>query len=105
ACLSNTCAPHWADLTNAVRYPGIAALDFQHASHLFGVAKPDPAIYQLFEAATGQRSEEILFFDDRAENVAAAQACGWHAVQILPTHPAVAQIHAACLRYQLSLTS
>ena len=43
-----------------------------------GLAKPDPAIYEAFEAATGLRGPQILFFDDLAPNVAAARARGWN---------------------------
>jgi HAD superfamily hydrolase (TIGR01509 family) len=99
ACLSNTCSPHWADLTNPARYPGIGALDYQHASHLFGVAKPDPRIYRCFEAATGFAPETTLCFDDRADNVLAARAGGWHAVQITDASLPTEQMRAALRHY------
>lgn len=95
ACLSNTYAPHWVDLTNPARYPGIAALAHQHASHLLGAAKPDAAIYQRFETAVGCAPAEILFFDDRRENIDAAVQCGWHAVHITEALSPVPQIHDA----------
>jgi FMN phosphatase YigB (HAD superfamily) len=101
ACLSNTCDPHWNDLTDPAKYPGIAALHHKHASHLFGVAKPDLHIYQCFEQATGFRSGEILFFDDRPDNIAAARQCGWHALRIFPTRPSVEQIHTALINHQI----
>jgi FMN phosphatase YigB (HAD superfamily) len=47
-----------------------------------GMAKPAPDIYRAFEKATGRRGPQILFFDDLAENVAAARALGWHAESI-----------------------
>ena len=43
------------------------------------LAKPDPAIYRLAEQRFGFAPEELIFADDREENVAAAQACGWRA--------------------------
>jgi putative hydrolase of the HAD superfamily len=92
ACLSNTSAPHWVDLTNPRLYPAICALDARHASHLLGVMKPDPAIYRRFEAEMGAAPETILFFDDLLANVDAARACGWHAEQITPDRPPVAQM-------------
>ena len=95
ACLSNTCAPHWAEFQRPERYPAICALDFHHASHLFGVRKPDPAIYQQFEQATGYAPMQILFFDDRSENIDAALACSWRAVRITPELPSVEQIREA----------
>lgn len=95
ACLSNTCALHWPVLTDPGRYPGIGLLHHQCASHLFGVRKPDVAIFRRFEETTGCAGRRILFFDDRPENVLAAQAAGWRAHLIERTRPAVAQIDAA----------
>jgi len=92
ACLSNTCAPHWVDLTNPVKYPGIGLLDVHHASHLLGVTKPNAEIYQRFMAQTATEPAQLLFFDDNRANVDAARACGWHAMHIVPTQPAVAQL-------------
>ena len=105
ACLSNTCAAHWTDMTNPALYPAIGALDFQHASHLLGVVKPDPRIYRRFETATGYGPAQILFFDDRQENVVGAQACGWKAVRIDPAQPPVAQIHRGLAAHGIHLTA
>lgn len=41
-----------------------------------GVRKPNRAIYQLLLEASGYRAEELVFIDDRAKNVAAAQSMG-----------------------------
>ncbi len=95
ACLSNTCELHWPVLTDPAIYPAIARLDARHASHLFGVRKPDHAIYRRFEAATGMAPAEILFFDDLPENVQGALECGWHAVHIHRDRPAVEQMREA----------
>ncbi len=43
------------------------------------LAKPDPAIYRLAEERFGFAPGELVFADDREENIAAARACGWHA--------------------------
>lgn len=99
ACLSNTCAAHWERLDNPRYYPAIGMLDFRHASHLFQLAKPDPLIYQRFEEETGFHAEEILFFDDRPENIAAAQDCNWQAVFIKNTGNSVEQIDSALREY------
>jgi putative hydrolase of the HAD superfamily len=91
ACLSNTNDAHWAALLHhdgghprpgEPRYPGVRRLQAHYASHLMGMAKPAPDIYRAFEKATGRRGPQILFFDDLAENVAAARALGWHAESI-----------------------
>ncbi len=41
------------------------------------LAKPDPAIYVHVEATCGFAPETLLFTDDRADNIAAAQVRGW----------------------------
>jgi FMN phosphatase YigB (HAD superfamily) len=96
ACLSNTNDAHWAKLVpdgegdrepGAPRYPAVGRLGSHYVSHLLGLAKPAPAIYHALEKATGRAGGRILFFDDRAENIAAARAVGWRAEQIDPTTP------------------
>ena len=42
------------------------------------VAKPEPEIYAIAEKRFGLRPEQMLFIDDRPENIAAAKARGWH---------------------------
>jgi 2-haloacid dehalogenase len=42
------------------------------------LAKPDPAIYRRAEQRFVHVPGELFFVDDRQENVAAANACGWH---------------------------
>ena len=63
---------------------GVVALSpaFQRISDVVvsgaeGVAKPDPAIFQLACARFDLAPEQILFVDDSADNIAAAQALGF----------------------------
>jgi len=58
-------------------YPFFANFDGYVFSFAVGVMKPEPAIYEAAERATGRRGEELLFIDDRGENVEAAVARGW----------------------------
>jgi len=46
-----------------------------------GIAKPDPAIYNLTCDKLGVRPGEALFLDDKRENVQAAQQLGLEALQ------------------------
>jgi 2-haloacid dehalogenase len=41
------------------------------------LTKPDPAIYALAAARFGHAPGKMLFIDDSAANIAAAEACGW----------------------------
>jgi HAD superfamily hydrolase (TIGR01509 family) len=43
--------------------------------------KPDPKFYSAAAELASVPPEHILFTDDRPENVAAASAAGWDAVQ------------------------
>jgi putative hydrolase of the HAD superfamily len=44
-----------------------------------GVAKPSPDIYARADHEFRTRPDQVVFFDDRAENVRAAKAHGWDA--------------------------
>lgn len=55
---------------------------FAHDMYCSGelqVAKPSPVFYYKVMEAVGAMGDRILFFDDSAANVEAAQACGWQA--------------------------
>jgi FMN phosphatase YigB (HAD superfamily) len=95
ACLSNTTHTHWVRLVHrdgdralegTPEYPAVARLQQHFASHLLGLAKPDDAIYARFEVLTGLGPSEILFFDDREENVAAARRREWQAERVAASH-------------------
>lgn len=47
------------------------------SSGRMGVAKPDVAYFQTIEAELCLSGAEILFVDDYADNIAAAERCGW----------------------------
>ena len=42
--------------------------------------KPDAKLYEVVEAKTGARGAEILYLDDRPENIEAGQARGWQVI-------------------------
>ncbi|MGB3738557.1 MAG: HAD-IA family hydrolase [Pontixanthobacter sp.] len=42
------------------------------------LAKPDPAIFHLAQRRFGHPVSQMLFIDDNAANIAAADALGWH---------------------------
>ncbi|HET9957523.1 MAG TPA: HAD family hydrolase [Polyangiaceae bacterium] len=115
ACLSNTNHAHWRRLVHeeappsrveptrplppVPEFPCVLALQHRHASHLFGVAKPDPRIYEMFESASAKRGPQILFFDDLIENVEAARARGWRAERIDPRAETVPQMRRLLAQY------
>jgi epoxide hydrolase-like predicted phosphatase len=61
-------------------------------SHEVGLAKPDPAIYRLTEERLGVDAHEIVFLDDRDDNVRTAVACGWRAVLHADTATSIREV-------------
>ena len=45
-----------------------------------GSLKPQPEIYAAMEKLCGRRGAELIYIDDRPENVAAGRARGWRAI-------------------------
>ena len=87
--LSNVGDLHWFELDRAY---GLHTLtDASLPSYTTGFVKPQLEIYALAERRFALEPAATVFIDDRADNVAAAQACGWQAVQ----HHDVARTFAA----------
>lgn len=59
------------------RFPFFANFDGYVFSYEHGAMKPEEKIYEVSERLTGRRGTEILFLDDRAENLAPAARRGW----------------------------
>ncbi|MEP2919824.1 HAD-IA family hydrolase [Sulfitobacter sp.] len=59
------------------KYAFLKAFDRDFISGHMGVIKPDARIYEMLEQATGLSGAELIFTDDRADNIAAAAARGW----------------------------
>ena len=58
-------------------YPFLRQFDRDFISGHMGVIKPDVRIYEMVEDACGLPPDRLIFTDDRADNIAAAQARGW----------------------------
>lgn len=52
-------------------------------SHEMHLKKPDLAIFERVKSESGINVQTAIFFDDNADNVAAAQKCGFNAMQVL----------------------
>ena len=53
-----------------------------YVSNEIGARKPEAAAFQAVVADMGVAADRVLFFDDNAENVSGARACGLLAVQV-----------------------
>jgi len=67
-------------------FPFFANFDGYILSYEVQAMKPAAKIYEALEALSGKRGAEILYLDDRQENVDAGAARGWQV--ILQTDPA-----------------
>lgn len=83
-CITNTIPSHWSKLEQPKDYPGIALLQTKVVSFIAKMRKPDPKIYRLLEEKTNSKGDEIIFFDDRIENIDAALKLGWKAFLVNP---------------------
>jgi putative hydrolase of the HAD superfamily len=87
ALLSN--AP--AEFAKAMTALPLASMFEHHAFSCFlGSAKPEPGCYRAALAMLGARPDEVVFIDDRPENVAGAAALGIRGVQF--TTPEAARV-------------
>jgi HAD superfamily hydrolase (TIGR01509 family) len=107
--LSNTNAHHWRQMTSGghgtAKFPTPEKPRHVHASHLLGLAKPDPAIYHAFARRAGYAPADIVFFDDLPANVQAAREAGWHSHVIDHTGDPAAQIRAWLRERGIELSS
>lgn len=62
------------------RFPFFGNFDGYVFSYEHGAMKPDAKLYQVIENQTGRVKGEILYLDDRAENIAAGAARGWQVI-------------------------
>jgi len=105
ACLSNTNARHW-ELMASWEAPAdriLSRIGLRLASHELAVRKPDAEIYAQLEtrAEIGGEPGRVLFFDDLSDNVAAARARGWRAIEVRSREDPVAEMRAALVELGL----
>lgn len=55
-------------------------LDYRFFSFNLGIQKPDVRIYDMIEVITGYSKDDILFIDDRKDNIKGAKSKGWNTV-------------------------
>jgi len=62
----------------ATHYPFLRQFDRDFISGHMAVIKPDAQIYQMLEDESGLSGSDLIFTDDRTDNIAAANARGWN---------------------------
>lgn len=78
-------------------YPFFAEFQGYILSYEHGVLKPEPGIYEIAERLCGYQRTDILYVDDRPENIAAAAARQWQAILQESPHKTIAAIQQAGL--------
>ena len=61
-------------------FPFYANFDGYILSFERGAMKPDAKLYEVVERESGRRSADLLYLDDRPENIVAGAARGWQAI-------------------------
>jgi len=61
-------------------FPFFGGFDGYIFSYEVGGLKPQPEIYAALEQMAGKRGADLIYLDDRAENIAAGAARGWRAI-------------------------
>ena len=61
-------------------FPFFKLFDGYILSYEVGAMKPQPEIYAALEKLSGRRGAEIIYIDDRLENVEAGGARGWRTI-------------------------
>ena len=61
-------------------FPFYANFDGYILSYQHGAMKPDAKLYEVVEHKSGRRSADLLYLDDRPENVVAGAARGWQVI-------------------------
>ena len=62
------------------RFPFFSLFDGCILSYEHRAMKPDPRLYAVVEELTGNRGADLLYIDDRAENIAAGADRGWRTI-------------------------
>ena len=90
---TNTNASHMAAWSKL--FPGaVSAFDRIFASHQLGLRKPELAAFDRICSLTDTPAASILFFDDLAENVQAAEDAGLQGVLVRSTEDVVDSLHS-----------
>jgi HAD superfamily hydrolase (TIGR01509 family) len=79
------------------KYPFFGNFDGYVLSYEHGAMKPTAKLYEVVERETGRRGSEIIYLDDRAENVDAGAGRGWQAILHETPAASLAALRAAGL--------
>jgi glucose-1-phosphatase len=90
--LSNTNSIHMKYINSISDLTGL--LDRLCLSYKLGCLKPDPKIFRKALKLMKVRADEVLFIDDRADNIETARSEGLHVVLAEKNRPSVRKVRA-----------
>jgi glucose-1-phosphatase len=79
-------------------YPFFANFSGYIFSHEHRSMKPDAGIYHALERTSGKRGAELLYIDDRPENIEQGNARGWQTIHHTHARETIAKVEAQLLR-------
>lgn len=77
------------------KFPFFAGFDGYVYSYQVKAMKPDEAIFEALEEATGRSGEQLLYVDDRLENIEKGRKRGWQTVHHVNPAESIAAFAAA----------
>ncbi len=80
-------------------FPFFQNFDGHILSYEVKAMKPQPAIYEAMEHMCGNKGDDLIYIDDRPENIAAGAARGWRTI----LHESPEKTRAALLDYGIKL--
>ncbi len=90
--LSNTCDAHWKWIRSK-RYSMVEGwFDFHILSFEVGAMKPSSKIYLHATEMAKTAPENILFIDDRMDNIVGAQQAGWQTIHFVGAEQLLTQL-------------
>jgi glucose-1-phosphatase len=67
-------------------------LSYEHRS-----VKPQPSIYEVVESRAGRKGDQLLYIDDRLENIEHGRERGWQTIHHLDSNETVKQVEKLLL--------
>jgi glucose-1-phosphatase len=75
-------------------YPFFSNFSGYVFSYEHGAMKPDPRIYSVVEEMTGRSGSELLYIDDRVENIEQGKNRGWQVIHQVETEQTIQRVEA-----------
>jgi FMN phosphatase YigB (HAD superfamily) len=79
------------------RFPFFSEFDWHVLSYEHNAMKPDPRLYEVVELTTGKAGPDLLYIDDRPENIVEGRKRGWQTILHQEPETTIAAVRKAGL--------